>query len=451
VALGAATALGCSDSSAVTNVRTIDRDARVADGSDGAEREASSGETSGDARVDGGAAADADVEASAAADAESGAARGDDGPGVLVGYDIRGADRRLFVLDPETGRPLSSETLGVVHAVVNDGAPFPNDRWYVFEQVGAVDDGLTVHVRSLDATTRAFQELGAVENAPNVFGNPVTFGPGAKRLVAYLSDVSSGASKAELSLVVIDATDPVHAALATISGSLPPGPKLGLLGDRGSLDVVTAESAPCPNGSSGSEECAVSAVQAAAIGSGVTLGTPNALGSIGPAGNVGVAIDPLRHEAVLGFAPLSPPATPTCGSASRTTAEVRRFPSGATVQSASVSVPSEAARFTGAAFDACDDVAFFTSDSGDVAIWAVPFASTGIPTKVCASAPGGPLVFEPSSRTLFRAVASGGIEAYRVDASASKPKLTQRSLTELPVGAAFGVLAVVSPTSPSCL
>jgi hypothetical protein len=93
---------------------------------------------------------------------------------------------------------------------------------------------------------------------------------------------------------------------------------------------------------------------------------------------------------------------------------------------------------------------FLTSLADDVAIWAVPLGASGTTTKLCAATPGGPLLYENSSRSLFRAVPSGGLEAYRIDSTGPAPKLTPRTLPELPSGFHFGAVATRSPKAPAC-
>ena len=115
-----------------------------------------------------------------------------------------------------------------------------------------------------------------------------------------------------------------------------------------------------------------------------------------------------------------------------------------------MSIPVEASRFAGAAFDSCSNVLFLTSLAGDVAIWAVPLGGSGTTTKLCAGSPGGPVFYDPSTRSLFRALPSGGLEAYRVDARGPAPTLTPRALPELPTGFFFGAMALRDAKAPAC-
>lgn len=384
---------------------------------------------------------------------DSGADAGalDDGPGAIVAYDIRSAEKKLYVLDPETGRPLSSEPMGTVRAILNDGARYPEDRWYVFEQTSTVDRGTKLRIRSLDAVTGAFRELGVLEDAPAIVGRPVSFGGAGASFVAYLSELPTGSfSKLDLVVTVIDVTDPTNPNPVPATGNLPNGTKLGLIADGESLVVVTVQPPPCPTATSGNQECNVSVVRADVTRSAVAVDSATVVGKTGPEGNAELAVDPLRHRGLVGVPPAAPPLQPACGATSRTTGAAIAFSIDTAVPTGPVSFPVEASRFGGAAHDACSDVLFLTSLTDDVAIWAIPFASSGTTTKLCAAAPGGPLFYDGSSRSLFRAVATGGLEVYRIDSTGPAPKLTPRTLPELPGGFRFGAVAVRSPRAPAC-
>lgn len=372
----------------------------------------------------------------------------DNGPGAIVAYDVGSTDKKLHVLDPETGRSLSSEPIGTVRAIVNDGAPYPTDRWYVFEQVDTVDRGVTLHVRRLDIGTGVFQELGALPNAPAVFGRPVTLGAAGKSFVAYLSEPAS--TKADLALTVIDTTDPAKPALVQTYGSLPSGAKVGLVADGDAIAVVAVQSSPCPAGPSG-EECKVTLARAAATRSAVNISpTTSIVDKIGAEGNVDFAMDPIRHEAVIGFPPLAAPSKPTCGATSRSAGVLRTYSMTTATLSASVPIPMEAPRISGVTFDSCARVVFLTTLDEDIALWAIPLAAGGNAEKLCVANPGGPLFYDSSSHSLFRASTTGEIEAYRVEMAGSSPTLTVRTLDELPPGLRAGAMAVRSSDNPSC-
>lgn len=454
LSLGLWIAVGCSDSSEGT-LPIVDYDSRAAGGvsgtpiGSGGARPSQTGGRSGapDAGPDGSVGGAGGSAGDSGADADA----PDDGPGVIVAYDIRSTEKKLYVLDPETGRPISSETLGTVHAILNDGARYPADRWYVFEQASTVERGVTVRVRSLDAVTGVFRELGALPDAPTIVGRPVSFGDAGKFFVAYFSELATGSlSRLDLALTVIDATDPANPKLVPGTGNLPNGPKLGLVADGDSLDVVTVQGAPCPTASSGSQECNVSVIHVAATRSAVTIGSATVVGKTGPDGNAEFVADPSRHRGLVGIPPVTPPPQPACSATSRSTGAAFAFAIDTVAPGSPVSIPVEAARFAGAAFDSCSDVLFLTSLADDVAIWAVPLGASGTTTKLCAAAPGGPLFYEGSSRSLLRAVPSGGVEVYRVDTSGAAPNLKSRALPELPAGFHFGALATRSPKAPAC-
>jgi hypothetical protein len=405
----------------------------------------------------GGRTADASPDASTGGtgaggtDAGSDADAGDQGPGVLVAYDIRSTEKRLYVLDPETGGPLSSEAIGTVRAVVNDGARYPADRWYVVEQTGTVDNGVTVHVRTLDAATGVFRELGTLRDAPGIVGSAVAFGNAGNSFLAYLSELATGPLPTmDLVLTVIDVTDPASSKLVPSMGTLPKGSKLGLVADGDSLDVVTIQGAPCPTAPGGNQECYVSVVRASVTRSAVTIGSPTVLGKTGPEGNAELAVDPARHLGVIAFPAVAPPTRPTCGATSRSTGSAHTFSIDGATPATPVSIPVETSRFSGAAFDSCSNVLFLTSLEDDVAIWAAPMGPSGTVEKLCLGSPGGPLVYDSSTRTLFRAVSSGGLESYRVDTSGPAPRLTARALPDLPAGFRFGALATRTPKQPEC-
>jgi hypothetical protein len=449
-------AVGCSDSSEAT-LQIVDRDGN-AGGRDGAPAGSGGNNTSGASQTGGRSGApDAGPDGSVGgggglridAGTDSGAL--DDGPGVLVAYDIRSTEKKLYVLDPETGRPLASEAMGTVRAVVNDGARYPADRWFVFEQASTADRGMTVRVRSLDAVTGVFRDLGAVADAPMIAGRPVSFGGAGKSFVAYLSELATGSlSKLDLVLTVIDATDPANPRLVPATGNLPSGPKLGLVADGDSLNVVAVQGAPCPIAASGNQECNVSVVHAAVTPSAVTIGSATVVGKTGPEGNLEFVVDSTRHRGVVGIPPVAPPSQPACNVTSRSAGSALAFAMDTATPDGPVSIPVESARFAGAAFDSCSGVLFLTSLADDVAIWAVSMGASGTTTKVCAADPGGALVYEGSSRSLFRAVPSGGLEVYRVDATGLSPSLTSRALRDLPSGFHFGAVAARSPRQPTC-
>jgi hypothetical protein len=449
-------AVGCSDSSETT-LAVIDRDASASGGASGAPAGTGGSHTGGIPQGTGGTASDAGPDAStggagaAGSDGGSDVDRADDGPGVLVAYDIRSTEKRLYVLDSETGRPLSSEAMGTVRAVIHDGARYPADRWYVVEQTGTVDRGVTVHVRSLEAATGVFRELGTLRGAPAIVGSAVSFGAPGTSFVAYLSELATGSLPSmDIVLTVIDVTDPTNSKLVATTGDLPKGSKLGLVADGDALNVVTIQGAPCPTASGGGQECDVSVVRANVTRSAVTIGSATVVGKTGPEGNAEFSVDPSRHLGLVALPPVAPPPSPACGATSRSVGTVQTFPIETAAPTTPVSIPVEAARFAGAAFDSCSGVLFLTSLTDDVAIWAVPLGSSGTTEKLCAGAGGGPIVYESSSRSLFRALSSGGLEAYRVDASGSAPKLTERALAELPPGFHFGALATRAPREPAC-
>jgi hypothetical protein len=452
-------AVGCSDSSEATFI--VDHDGSGGSGLSGASTGGGTSQSGGATQSGGRAGAtdagpdapagDAGARGTGGIDAGADADAPDDGPGVLVAYDIRSTERKLYVLDAETGRPLSSEAIGTVRAVLNDGATYPTDRWYVFEQASTVDRGLTVRVRSLDARTGAFRDLGELRDAPDVVAPPVSFVAAGKSFVAYLSEVATGPfSKVDLGLIVVDATDEASPKIVPVTGSLPSGPKLGLVAEGDSLNVVIVQAAPCPTAPGGSQQCNVSVVHADVTPSTVSIGTASVVGKTGPDGNASFATDPSRHLGVVGLPPVTPPTSPTCDATSRSAATVSTFSIDTAAPGTSVSIPVEAPRFAGAAFDSCSNVLFLTSLADDVAIWAVPLGAAGTTTKLCAGSAGGPIVYDAPSRSLFRAVPSGALEAYRVDANGAAPKLTPRPLPELPGGFRFGALATRNPKKPAC-
>lgn len=457
-ALVAVCVAGCSDSSDGT-VTIVDRgDAPHAGGRGGSSGGGDAafdaqGGAGGSAAKDGGPGTDADASARGGNAGDSSTAAGTDGApaavpgGLIVAYDAQSGGKTLYVLDSETGRPLSSEPMGVVSAILNDESRDPSDRWYVFERTGVAGED-TLHVRRLDSGTNRFEELGTLAGVPTIFGRPVAFGTGGERFVAYLSDAAAGSSKADLALTVVDATDPTNpVVIGQATQSLPAGEKLGLLGDGSSVDAVVVQGAPCPTGASGSAECNVSLVHHAVSRTAVAVGATSVVGATGPDGNVDFVVDPGAHERIVAFPPVAGIANPACSVASRASGLVRRLSSAATPAAPDVSIPTEAVRFSGAALDRCDDVVFFSALAGDTAIWAVPFGAAQSVTKLCRSTGGGPLAYDPYSRTLFRALPAGGIEAFRVSNAGRASTLTERTLAELPAGMILGAIAVRGASS----
>lgn len=380
--------------------------------------------------------------------------------GALVSYNA--ADKKLYVLDPDTGKALSSEPMNRVRGIVNDGGSDPNDHWYILEDVTAgqpLSDPVALHVRDLDVTTGAWKEIGSLPAVPPPFySRAVAFGASPNAGIAYLTDPAtppSGGSVAHL--VVIDVTNPTKPAIVPLStgptgiNPVAAGDKIGLVAEQNSVNVVIKQSAPCPTGEGGIAACAVYAQHFLANGKNVTKVGQTQIGETAASGNVDFVDDPLHKNHVVAFPPLDDlGGAGVCTQTSRRTGTVKVIAPNTLAIVSEVTIQLEMTRFSGgAAFDTCNSIAFLTTAINDVAIWAVP-VNGGAATKRCDSSSGGRLLYEPYTHTLFRATGTD-MQAFTVDGKASPPTLKDKVLGQLPGGFQFGSSAVRNPnTPPNC-
>jgi hypothetical protein len=368
-------------------------------------------------------------------------------------------DQSLYVLDPDTGKDLSSEKMELVRSILNDGAADPNDHWYILE--GARDNAnqakpVAFHARALNTTTGEWKELGGLTTVPPPAKRPVVLGSGGKSFFAYLTDPNATASSgADANLVVIDVTDPTKPAMVNIppaTRTLPPGNKLGLMGNQSSLNAVIVD-ANCPVGDAGVAECGVGIAHFVVNASGVAYAPPvRPIGKTAASGNVGFIDDPFRNFNIIGFPPVSVPANPTCNQNSTSTGSIETFsPTQLAQQGSPISIPFEMTQFAGngVAFDVSCNTVYFTSAIQDVAIFGI-YLGTGVADPVlkkCETDAGTSLLFEPYTRTLFRGI-GGDMRVFSVNRAPGKPVLTDKVLAQLKSGFTFGASAVRNPRLP---
>jgi hypothetical protein len=344
---------------------------------------------------------------------------------------------------------------------VNDGAPDPNDHWYILEGdlvAGNQAAPVAFHARALNTTTGQWKELGGLSTVPPPAKRPVVFGSAGRSFFAYLTDPNATASGgADANLVVIDVSDPTKPAMVTIPPSirtLPAGNKLGLMGNQASLNVVIVDS-NCPVGDAGVAECGVGVAHYVVNAQGVayTAGPLKPVGKTTASGNVGFIDDPFRGSNIIGFPPVAIPANPTCTLTSRSSGHIQAFsPTQLTAQGAAITIPFEMTQFggNGVAFDVACNTVYLTSAINDVAIFGVYLGTPTTPTtevvlKQCENDAGTSLLFEPYTRSLFRGVGAD-MRVFSVNKNAgSKPTLTDKTLTQLKAGFAFGPSAVRNP------
>jgi hypothetical protein len=392
-----------------------------AGGGGGAGGGAGSGGTSGS---DGGGATGGVAGTGGKAPADSGADAFvvDNTAGVLVSYNF--TDKKLYVLDPETGAPLSSEPMGSVRAIINDGA---TDNWYIFEATGPLTGGVTVHSRELNTKTGKWLELGKTSGFPV----PVGAVPGVPtNRIAYFSDPTPSltAQPPDFTLTVLDTTDPAHVKLfGAKNRALPAGAKQGVMAESRSLNVLMLAS-PC-TGDAGA--CDVSIAHYVVSDTDIAFVNTSVIGQVSSSGNTGFATDSSRHEDVVAFPNATTVAAGTCA-APRGKGFATAYSSATLAPvAANVSFDLDSKRFTAATLDTCANVLFLTSYLEDTSIWAVPMAG-GTPSKLCVGT-GNRLLFEPYTKTLFR-VTDTQLEAYRSTGTPTTPTIASRSLDKLPTG-----------------
>jgi hypothetical protein len=149
-----------------------------------------------------------------------------------------GLEYVLAVLDPETGKELSSEPMAVV-GIVFDGLL---DQWYIFEDTSAlavttlgpagpfvsVGDTTFLHTRELDTHSGKWTELGKVQvPAPYVHGDIVAL----NQRLAYVAQPAGATPTGPFELLVVDTSTPNAAADAGTSVALAEAPT-ALMGTR---------------------------------------------------------------------------------------------------------------------------------------------------------------------------------------------------------------------------
>lgn len=396
---------------------------------------------------------------------------GDGGPsckpggpnGALVTYNGAAAEKKLYVLDPDTGKPLApGEPMERVRAIVNDGASDPTDKWYIIE--GAPDPTdqsapVNLHVRQLDAVHGCWLETGTLNSVPPPSSKPVTFGSSSSYL-AYLTDPNkSSSSGSDANLVLIDVTDPTKPALVkldTTINPLPAGRKQGLMADQSSINVVILQdTTACTTNDAGVTVCEANFAHYL-VGSGGTVTNSGVLKPIGHASgssNVNFIVDQNQHRDIVALPPLNPPTGAVCTQNPATSGLVKSFTnSTADPLGTGISIPMAAPQFPngGPAFDTCDNILFLTTLISDFAIWAVPIGGgSGSVTKLCTGQGGTRMLFDPYTRTLWQGVGTDFV-VYTVDATTTPPTLKNKVLSDVPAGFQFGAAAFRSPIKPNC-
>jgi hypothetical protein len=279
-------------------------------------------------------------------------------------------------------------------------------------------------------------------------------GSGGRSFFAYLTDPGTTASGgANANLVVIDVTDRTTPVMVTIPPTvrvLPPGNKLGVMGNQASLNVVIVDST-CPQSDAGIAECGVGVAHFLVNAQGVSFDAVKPVGKTAASGNVGFIDDTFRNINIIGFPPTNPPPSPvTCVQNSRTSGYVQAFvPTTLSAQGSPISIAFEMTQFAGngAAFDAACNTVYFTSAINDIAIFAVHLGNSPAVLKQCETEAGTNLLFEPYTRSLFRGVGTD-MRVFSVNRALGAPTLTDKPLTQLKANFAFGPTAVRSPRVP---
>lgn len=352
------------------------------------------------------------------------------GPGgAIVAY----ADKKLVVLNPVDGAPLSSEDMGTVRGIAND---VRTDLWYIFEQTGTPSEPLTLHVRELRIADGKWREIGTATGAPYPFSRVF---PMNGRL-AYLSTPTPNSPAAEgATLTVLNVEDPARILpVGTPHRPLPAGVKQGLLAAPtqavgGVINVGILSSACAASTDGGTPLCDASLVSYSVTSAGIAERTTKIVGRALASGNFALALDPRGPSAVVGIPADNPPAQP--GGCTQTTVDqgsvFKLNMNSLEGVGSPVPVPTNSQRFAAsAAYDFCFDSAFFTTLVADTAIWSVPLAG-GTVDKQCQSAGSGSVVLEPYTRTLIRPV-QGPSEFYSIAGTAAAPRVTVKSLPQLP-------------------
>jgi hypothetical protein len=358
------------------------------------------------------------------------------GEGVLVAgalvsdLDSIGSDSQILtVIDPRSGKQITSEPLIVAAVGYGAGDAVTSERWYVFVSDEFVEPTptsvLSLQIRTLDRTTGKWTTLSQTPVPTLVAGSLVVLN---KRL-AYLTygrDGSQLTAKRSLVLLDVDGDAPVP---RSNNESWDVEDAQGLVGIAspsevgGVLDVIGVTPSPC--GPVGFGMCDVVGRAITTLGPTVNSGPKkNLLNFVYQAGAQATWATTGADNRLLLAAPSNNAFPPT------TKGVVRAFsPAGLSALGGTVNFDASGKTFRSLAYDGCNDVAFFSELNQDQAAFAVELAGAKAVTVQSLGKPGQRVLFEPSSRSLlvpFIQGATRSLRAYRLEGALSPPKLTER-------------------------
>jgi hypothetical protein len=352
-------------------------------------------------------------------------------PSVPIGAIVMGAladstdaQNVLVVLDPATGAERAREPM-IVAAVAYDGL-VDRGYWYIFESKGFAEptpsDEVVLHVRSLDLATAVWTEHAAVKVPPIVLGSAVVLND----RLAFLT--YANASGSERQLVLLDTSLPTAAPSLSVSSEArwPTAQATGLVGVRsttgigGTLDVVGVTAAPCAADGDGGQ-CAVSLQPI-----GVSAGNPTVFAAK-PAGKFTYVTGAQATWAAAQADNRVFVAFPALGLAKPL---LQGFsPAGVSPLGAAVPFDATGPTLRSMAYDECGKLAFLSELNADQAVFAVPTQGLGASGIQSLGKPGQRVLYEATSRSLIVPFSQGGehsLRAFRVDATTSPPKMTER-------------------------